>query len=368
MRIFTRIIIGLVIIFPLFSCGEEELILDGSYSEYGNSAILAGMSFPPYSNEEQIEFTVDELDKLAVDRIRIAIDWRNREPSQGDFYWTPMDYRMQQAADNGLKVFLTVASVCPDWAVTGYGTEGAYFIDETALRIFIEAILGRYDNIDKIQFGNEWESGTEDGTVYNTQSSAEKFVTYTNILYDAVQRLSPDTEVVLGGLTRTYPIAEYFAGDGVYPDFSGIDLANGATINWLQERVDKIKAEYTSNGLKTVIEYVFANAAYDIIDIHLYDDPENWPEYLSVIPGDKPVLISEFGGPNSEFENTDADYQSERMEDYIDAIEQLPVIEAYYFKLVDSSASYHADSGLFYSTYRMKPARNVFARRLTPRQ
>ena len=368
MRKFISLIASFIIILPLFSCGEEKLILEGTYSEYGDSGILAGMSFPPYSNEEQIEFTVDELDNLSVDRMRIAIDWRDREPVQGDFYWTPMDYRMEQAANNSIKVFLTIISLAPDWAVAGHGTEGANFIDEAALQTFIETLLNRYDNIELIQFGNEWESGTEDGSVYNTQNSAEKFVAYTNILYDAVQRLSPETKVVLGGLTRTYPICEYFADDGVYPDFSGIQLANGATLDWLHERVDKIKSDYASDGLKTVVEYVLENADYDIIDIHLYDDPENWPKYLSTIPGDKPVLVSEFGGPNSEFENTNANYQAERMDDYIDAIEQLPIIEAYYFKLVETEASYHSDSGLFYSSYAVKPSRDVFARRLKPLQ
>jgi hypothetical protein len=121
-----------------------------------------------------------------------------------------------------------------------------------------------------------------------------------------------------------------------------------------------------SKGKKQNIDYVFANADYDILDIHLYDDPENWPEYLSVLPENKPILVSEFGGPNSEFECTDAAYQAVRMEQYIDAVEQLPIIEAYYFKLVESDSSYHKDSGLFYSNYTVKPARNVFAERLTP--
>jgi hypothetical protein len=55
------------------------------------------------------------------------------------------------------------------------------------------------------------------------------------------------------------------------------------------------------------------------------------------------------------------------MEDYINAIEALPITEAYYFKLVESDSSYHKDSGLFFNNLKMKPARNVFARRLSPK-
>ncbi|MBI9107581.1 MAG: cellulase family glycosylhydrolase [Spirochaetales bacterium] len=356
----------LVISFQLSSCVESGLILDGNYSVYGTSDIIAGMSFPPFSNSEQINFTVTEIKKMAIDRIRTAVDWRNREPIQGTFYWDPMDVRMNTAKENNISVFLTIINLCPDWAQLSSGSDGACIIDESALQTFIEKLLERYDNIDKIQFGNEWESGAEDGTVYMDPNSIEKFVTYNNILYDTVQRLSPDTKVVLGGLTREYPIVEYFARNGSYPDFSGISLANGATVEDLEKKVDKIKTDYESKGIKQNIEYVFQNAKYDILDIHLYDDPENWPEYLTVIPDGKPVLVSEFGGPNSEFEKTSPDYQADRMEYYIDAIEALPIIEAYYFKLVESDSSYHKDSGLFFSNSIIKPARNAFAGRLRP--
>ena len=360
------VILLFIIALPLFSCGESELVLEGSYAVYGTTDIVAGMSFPPFADSNQIEFTLDKIKKLSIDRIRVAIDWRNREPVQGAFNWTAMDQQMNAAKKNNISVFLTLISIGPDWACLTPGSDGACILDEDALKAFIEALLVRYENIDKIQFGNEWESGTEDGTVYIDQSSIEKFVTYNNILFDAVQRLSPDTKVVLGGLTRTLPIVEYFLKKGNYPDFSGISLAIGVTEEDLKGKVDKIKTNYDSKGIKNNIDYVFQNARYDMIDIHLYDDPKNWPEYLSVLPTGKPIVVSEFGGPNSEFENTSPEYQAVRMEYYIRAIEALPITEAYYFKLVESDSSYHKDSGLFFNNLTMKPARNVFARRLSP--
>ena len=367
MKKITVMLFFFIITSLLLSCSESELILEGSHSYFGTTDIAVGMSFPPYSNSEQIDFTITELKKLAINRIRIAIDWRNREPEQGSFYWDPMDLRMNTAQENDISVFLTIGSLCPDWARLSYGSDGACIMDENALQTFVEEILIRYDFIDKIQFGNEWNFDTaEGGTAYTDHNSIEKFVIYNNILYDAVQRLSPDTEVVLGGLTKAYPIVEYFVQNGSYPSFTGIKLANGATIEYLENRIYKMKIEYDRKEIKQNIEYVFEHANYDILDIHLYDDPTNWPKYLSVLPDDKPILVSEFGGPNSEFENTCPSYQAERMQYYIDSIEQLPIIEAYYFKLVESDTSYHKDSGLFYSNLRMKPARNVFARRLTP--
>ena len=336
-----------------------------SPSVYGESDVLAGLSFPPCTHRKQIEFTIRTMRDLSVDRIRIAADWRDREPERGAYYWDPMDIRMEAARESGVSVFLTLPSLAPSWAALIPGEDGSSRFDEGAWERYIEELLLRYDNIDKIQFGNEWETGTPDGTAYRDSDSVRKFVLYNNILYDSVKRLSPGTRVVLGGLTRTYPLMEAFVRKGRYPDFSGIELAKGATPEYLRTRIDKLARVYEEYHTKKNIEYVLEHARYDMIDIHLYDDPENWAAYLSVLPEAKPILVSEFGGPNSEFENTAPSYQAERMADYIAAVETLPVEEAYYFKLVDSPSSYHRHSGLYYAGLRAKPAKEVFAERLS---
>ncbi|MBN2626215.1 MAG: beta-galactosidase [Spirochaetales bacterium] len=352
--------------FSLFSSGGPEIRDESrSASVYGCSDIVAGISFPPFADEGQIDFTLRQLRKLSVDRIRIAVDWRNREPERGAFYWEPMDRRMEAAARQGVSVFLTIASLGPEWARLEPGSDGACLLDEAAFADFAEALLTRYDNIDRIQYGNEWEGGSPGETTYTDPASIRNFVFCTNALYDAAARLSPGTKVVLGGITRTWPIAEMFLRDGSYSDFSGIELAVGATEEYLRRRIDKLVTAYVDNHIVDNIDYVLANARYDMIDIHLYDDPENWAGYLSFLPKDKPIVVSEFGGPNSEFEKTAPSYQAQRMAAYLDAIEGLPILEAYYFKLVDSPASYHKNSGLFYSTRLPKPARNVFADRLS---
>lgn len=365
MSILLRILLVLLSCLPMLVCAEPSIVLEGSNAVFGSTDIAVGISFPPFSNSSQMSFTVSELKKMSIGRMRIAIDWRDREPKQGKFYWGPMDLRMQTAKDNGISVFLTILSLAPDWALLPAGSDGACIMDEQALKSFIEALVLRYDNIDKIQFGNEWETEHEEGTGYADTESLKKFVIYNNILFDAVQNHSPNTKVVLGGLTSTYPLVEFFTGKGSCPDFSGLRLARGVTIDKLNSKLARSKLEYDSKGIRQNIDYVFEHAQYDMLDIHLYDDAENWPSYVSVLPKDKPILVSEFGGPNSEFENTSSSYQAQRMNHYIDAIEKLPIVEAYYFKLVDSPTSYHKDSGLFFSSLRAKPARTVFMRRLS---
>lgn len=335
----------------------------GTYSVFGETEIKAGLSFPPFANSRQQEFTLNAMSHMGLDRMRIAIDWRNREPVQGSFFWDPMDQRMQKAKDSSIKVFLTILSIGPEWACLPSGKDGANLFDEEALKAFFEALLSRYDTIDKIQFGNEWEAGS-DG--YTDRESLKRFVLYTNVLYEVVQEHSPQTQVVLGGLTRLYPLIEKFGDATDTLDFSPLQLSRGWSRDSLIKRIEKDRAAYENMQIQQNIMYVFEHATYDVLDVHLYDDAENWEAYLSVLPKDVPIVVSEFGGPSSEFEQTQDTYHAKRMEAYIDAIERLPITEAYYFKLVDSKESYHKHSGLYTKSLRKKPAYKVFTQRLSP--
>ena len=105
---------------------------------------------------------------------------------------------------------------------------------------------------------------------------------------------------------------------------------------------------------KQRFEYVVYNANYDLVDLHLYDDVENWPIYtqaaLAYFPTDIPVIVSEFGGPNLFTEQTYSDqYQAERLSQYIEVLNEIGVQEAYFFKLVQSDSAHpsHRESGLF---------------------
>ncbi len=104
-------------------------------------------------------------------------------------------------------------------------------------------------------------------------------------------------------------------------------------------------------------------AKYDVIDIHLYDDPENWQFYYDAVaknaPG-VPILVSEFGGPNVLTEPYTDDYHAQRVQAYLDKIATLQVAEAYYFTLVESpdANEAHVKSGLLTQgpAYLPKPA------------
>ena len=142
-------------------------------------------------------------------------------------------------------------------------------------------------------------------------------------------------------------------------DFSDLSFNGKYSSKSLKKRIEK---ELCNQNLREKVQYVFNNAKYDELDIHLYDDPQNWQDYIDLLPKGKNILVSEFGGPSSLFEATNEDYQAKRISVYLSAIEALPIKEAYYFKLLDSSYSYHKHSGLFSENFKKKKSYYVFAR------
>lgn len=348
--------VTLVCLFLLLSSCSKPVALDEkaleTFEQEGllslNCSKTYGFSFPPFANERQMDLTIHELGQLHVDRVRLAIDWRNREPSKGVYDWGPMDRRMARAREANVSVFLTVPAIGPDWACEGEGGM-CVFNDESSFRDYVKQIVTRYE-LDKIQFGNEWETDYPGGM--------DTYIRFNNILYNVTKAYSPGTTVVLGGITKAYPLIELYCEGGAKPDFSDMRFAEGYDERSLLKRIDD---ELCGSGISADVRMVFREARYDMIDIHLYDDPLNWKAYLDVLPDNVAVVVSEFGGPSSVFEETGGIYQARRLYAYLETIEVLPVTEAYHFKLVDTSYSYHAHSGLLDENLRRKPAYQIFS-------
>lgn len=97
------------------------------------------------------------------------------------------------------------------------------------------------------------------------------------------------------------------------------------------------------------IDSIMTYSLFDIYDIHLYDDVEQWDEYFANFTDtiSKPVIVSEFGGPNLNYEPYTESYHAGRVFEYIKKIDSLQILEAYFFKLVEGAANpAHAKSGL----------------------
>lgn len=338
LAIMRKILTPLILTVLIFiACSNENA--DQRNSAQNLIDFSMGISFPPVADNEQRNFTIPLLAELNVKRIRIGENWSLREPSEGNFNWTPLDERIDWAEENDLEILLTIQSNGPDWACSSQqNSNSCVYNDNNQFKNYIEQLLQRYPNkISKIQFGNEWQ--TDFWYIGNEQ----QFVTANNILYNAIQQFSPNTKFVLGGFTTISLrflagcnglINEFYDDEGTLYDQAYLDA--NCNSNEIQSVIDRI-------------EYVLENALYDYADIHLYDDVENWSIYFQNIKAmvDKPILISEFGGPNVNIELETEQYQSDQLEKYIKAIDLMNVDEAYFFKLVEGSSNpAHSKSGL----------------------
>lgn len=323
-------------IFLLFfcaACNSQQHIADSTVHT------TFGISFPPITNKEQRNFSTPILQELNVKRIRFGENWKYREPEKGKFNWNPLDDRIDWALENNQKVLITIQSNAADWACSDIKSKkSCVFKDNSDFKNYIELLLKRYPNkITKIQFGNEWQ------TLFWYAGTAQQYVQANNIVYEAVQKHSPKTKVVLGGFTSG---SQRFmtACNGLIDDFFDDD---GNTYN--QDFFDKTCNSTDAQELFNRIEYVLTNALYDEVDIHLYDDVEKWDEYYNFMQTktQKPIIVTEFGGPNVNIEPTDETYQASQLKKYINKLDSLQVSEAYYFKLVEGTQTVaHVKSGL----------------------
>ncbi len=313
-----------------------------------------GISFPPVSDDTQRDFTAGKLDDLGVKKIRFGEDWALREPVKGDFNWAPLDARIKWATDNGYEILLTIQSNGPDWACTTEQNDVSCVFANTAdFQFYIDTLMKRYaGKIDKIQFGNEWQSD------YWYIGDAAEFIEANNILYNSVKTYSPSTTVVLGGFT-TISLRYLAACNGYVSSFYDGE-GNFYDAQYLAEACQSQQLYDSKQRIDSVLKY----AKYDMLDIHLYDDVEQWDEYYANFTDtiSKPVIVSEFGGPNLNYEPYTDEYQAQRLYQYIKKLDSLGIPEAYFFKLVDGADNpAHAKSGLVYDTdFSPKPSYYVF--------
>ncbi|MBK7128907.1 MAG: T9SS type A sorting domain-containing protein [Crocinitomicaceae bacterium] len=302
-----------------------------------------GISFPPVSDDTQRNFTKAHLDFLNITKIRFDESWELREPTQGIFNWQPLDDRINWANENGYEILLTIQSNGPAWACSAVQNgQSCVFNDNSFFQIYVDSLLKRYPNqIDKIQFGNEWQSD------YWYAGNANDFIEANNIVYNSVQIYSPQTEVVLGGFSTI--ALRFLAGCNGYVSSFYDDDGNLYDDVYLTANCSSPEIVAAKNRIDSILTYAY----YDMLDIHLYDDVEQWDEYYLNFTDTitKPVIVSEFGGPNVNIEPYSEAYQTDRLYLYIHKLDSLNISEAYYFKLVEGTANAaHVVSGLIDDT------------------
>ena len=314
-----------------------------------------GMSFPPVRNMAEISFTLNQLKRLGIRDIRIAENWKNREPERGDFNWAPLENRIRALGNDGLRILLTIQSDGPDWACGARNSKSCIFTDWSDFENYMEELLARVGSeLDAIQFGNEWDN--------QFVGTARQFLILQNRFYDLVKKYRPGLDVVLGGITTRSLLYEAICLNGTRINQNEYGLQRPIDLNRLiTEDVCTRQRQSYANDL-TDVRNMLSQARYDIADIHLYDTPDLWDEFMESLGKmtQRPLYATEFGGPNPDLELRDPAYQALRLSGYLKTISQLPLKRAYYFKLTDGGDAYHDLSGLFDEKGNPKPALDVF--------
>lgn len=309
----------------------------------------------PFSTKEIVRQVIPEFNDLGITKNRVWDDWGYREPSIDNYNWGGTDLRIDSSIDNDISVLLTIKPFGKTDGKINWYCDKSTIINENScvftsegdeqFKEYLELLTKRYaGKIEKIQFSNEWDS------TYHYSGTAQDYVKYANWLYDITKKNSPDTIVVLGSITKAAPNYIATCELGLLDEYTSLE---GDTIKGDELQKQFCERQESVEKFERV-KFVFKNARYEMADFHVYDDPENWDEYYTAMRTltDKPLIISEFGGPNNfdiRFDASDEKYQAEELRKYITKIVDLGVLEAYYFHLVESeesSAPHHKYTGI----------------------
>jgi len=335
-----------------------------------------GLSFPPVSDSEQLQFTEDALYRLNCDHVRFSVHWKYIEPVNDVWRWDSFDKPMTFMRDHNISILLTIEANGPDWACSDDPKENnersCVFQNISYFEDFVFQLATRYAGyIDKIQFGNE----VLDDSFFI--GSVEDYALASTVTYEVFKQVSPCTSVVLSGFStgvlRRYVAGEHNVSIPVYFQgkiLSGDELEAFLELDWVKKENDEV-------------DFLLQHCMYDIIDIHLYDDVENWDEIYTVMlqqANGKEIIVSEFGGPlvyciglgddpfitllgptETEEIYTDA-YHAKTLYRYMLKLNEIGIDEAYYFKLVENNdGNGAAKSGLIdFPQLKEKPGFYVF--------
>jgi len=353
-------IVNFLIISVLLSCSSTQDLTSRDLSSERKEKWL-GISYPPlrmrkipHRDLTELEFSEGVIERLDVNLVTFSEYWDVREVTKGTFNWKSLDQRMEWVKRKKLDLLLRINSTGPKWACQDYPAQNSHSCVYKSERYFvryIEAILKRYPkSIKQIQFGNEWQ------TQKRYVGTGEDYSRFNNILFDTVKRFAPNIKVSLGAFSIG-SLQWLAACSGKIEEFSNVEYFGPDRIKQHCKKKRYIR-------MRDKIKYVLKHSKFDTIDIHLYDDAENWPIYHALIASrtSKPIVVSEFGGPNLFFENYSDEYQAKRLQIYLETLKSLDILEAYYFKLVEAGQAHpmHKKSTLFNRNFIEKPAFMTF--------
>ncbi len=154
---------------------------------------LYGMS------QQNIDTTLDMLQAMGVENVRVYIPWIYTEPLPGQYNWAPIDDIMDAAKARNMGVLAMVNST-PVWAGTAGNFPGAKTPDPTAYANFMTQVATRYGKtISAYEVWNEVNCNC----FYDPVSPSS----YTQLLqaaYPAIKAVDPTATVIAAGLGSVF--------------------------------------------------------------------------------------------------------------------------------------------------------------------
>jgi polysaccharide biosynthesis protein PslG len=169
---------------------------------------LYGMS------QQDIDTTLDMLQAMGVEDVRVYIPWVYTEPLRGQYNWAPIDAIMNAAKARNMGV-LAMANSTPVWAGTAGSFPGAKTPDPVAYANFMTQVATRYGNtISAYEVWNEVNC-----VCFYDPVSPASYAQLLQAAYPAIKAVDPTATVIAAGLGSVFT----FGGITMNP----VDYVNG---------------------------------------------------------------------------------------------------------------------------------------------
>ena len=246
-----------------------------------------------FNSDERVDRVAQLMDDAGVGIVRTVFDWWSIEPERGVYRWERFDRAVERLGERGIAILGILHGSAP-WATSAPSLDEPNWQtwpteDPTAFASYVNAVVERYDGDGWADAPGSpvihyWEIWNEPNTTFfwRPRPSAEEYVRFLRLSYQAIKLAYPEAVVMLGGL----------AGNGVsYPPFAVAEVEK----NFLQQIYDRGGKDF-----------------FDIANVHLY--PYTYelsrPELMTALQGaldetrsvmaangdeEKPIWVTEIG-------------------------------------------------------------------------
>ncbi len=144
-------------------------------------------------------YTCQLVNNMQFRWIKHQIEWKEFEPSKGQYLWESIDGIVDAADQAGLNTLLSVVKA-PDWARGGYTEEDGPPADYDDYGDFVGAMAARYcGRVQAYEIWNEQNLKREWNT--GRPLSATEYVELLSVAYNRIKAACPSAIVVSGGPT-----------------------------------------------------------------------------------------------------------------------------------------------------------------------